>query len=434
MIFSQNEHAWLEDEARVILRQNDRGGYTVPNNSVYPYQWNWDSAFVAMGFALFDPARAWAELERLFEGQWPNGMVPSIVFHGHSDAYYPGPEVWQSGHMPPTTGISQPPVAASAAAFLLNTARSEADQALAGIKLKMLFPKLLASHRWWHEARDLQGSGLVAILHPWESGRDNSPDFDGPLARMEARVSIAHLRKDRTHVNAAERPTDEFYNKVMTLVEEAKALGWRDQEVFAASQFRVVDAGVQLILLKADRDLLALATHLGEHTAAAEIASWLARASAAVEKLRGADGIIRSFDARHGMAAHDITSASFLSLYAGVADANEAEMLARLYRTWKEALRFGVPSLEPSSSAWDKARYWRGPVWPVVNFMIAQGFAAYGFANIAEEIYHDTLGLIAQSGFREYFDPETGEGLGGRDFSWTAAMALVMRREISAGA
>ena len=27
-------------------------------------------------------------------------------------------------------------------------------------------------------------------------------------------------------------------------------------------------------------------------------------------------------------------------------------------------------------------------------------------------------------GFREAFDPRTGEGLGGRDFSWTAAMWL----------
>ena len=31
--------------------RNDRGGYTVPTEGLYPYQWNWDSAFVALGFA-----------------------------------------------------------------------------------------------------------------------------------------------------------------------------------------------------------------------------------------------------------------------------------------------------------------------------------------------------------------------------------------------
>ena len=68
--------------------------YTVPNEKVYPFQWNWDSAFVAMGFAVLDIERAWTELETLFLGQWPDGMVPSIVFHKPATNYYPGPSAW----------------------------------------------------------------------------------------------------------------------------------------------------------------------------------------------------------------------------------------------------------------------------------------------------------------------------------------------------
>ena len=41
----------LIQQAQEILRTNDRGGYTVPTARLYPYQWNWDSAFVALGFA-----------------------------------------------------------------------------------------------------------------------------------------------------------------------------------------------------------------------------------------------------------------------------------------------------------------------------------------------------------------------------------------------
>ncbi|MHC2301071.1 hypothetical protein ACVJBD_005337 [Rhizobium mongolense] len=46
------------DEAKAILAANDRGGYTVPTDRLYPFQWNWDSAFVAMGFAAYDIDRA----------------------------------------------------------------------------------------------------------------------------------------------------------------------------------------------------------------------------------------------------------------------------------------------------------------------------------------------------------------------------------------
>ena len=48
----------LDERAREILIRNDRGGYTVPNGRVYPFQWNWDSAFVSLGFAAMDLDRA----------------------------------------------------------------------------------------------------------------------------------------------------------------------------------------------------------------------------------------------------------------------------------------------------------------------------------------------------------------------------------------
>ena len=102
------------DEAKAILATNDRGGYTVPTEGLYPFQWNWDSAFVAMGFALYDADRAFRELERLVEGQWPDGMIPHIVFHQESDTYFPGPDVWRTRHTVATSGITQPPVFAIA--------------------------------------------------------------------------------------------------------------------------------------------------------------------------------------------------------------------------------------------------------------------------------------------------------------------------------
>ena len=44
-----------------------------------------------MGWATFDEARGFTEVERLLEGQWDDGLVPQIVFHAPSDDYFPGP-------------------------------------------------------------------------------------------------------------------------------------------------------------------------------------------------------------------------------------------------------------------------------------------------------------------------------------------------------
>lgn len=62
----------LDRQAQEILRRNDRGGYTVPTHGLYPFQWNWDSAFVALGFAEFDRDRAWQRSKRWFR---PSGMT-----------------------------------------------------------------------------------------------------------------------------------------------------------------------------------------------------------------------------------------------------------------------------------------------------------------------------------------------------------------------
>ena len=104
----------LDEQARSILKKNDRGGFTIPTARLYPFQWNWDSAFIALGIATMDNERAWQELEMLVEGQAMDGMIPSIIFRNDDDDYFPGPRVWQTNNGQINgTGISQPPVLAS---------------------------------------------------------------------------------------------------------------------------------------------------------------------------------------------------------------------------------------------------------------------------------------------------------------------------------
>ncbi|MHB2167689.1 MGH1-like glycoside hydrolase domain-containing protein [Alsobacter sp. R-9] len=410
----------LDRLARDILVRNDRGGYTVPNEKVYPFQWNWDSAFVAMGFATYDVDRAWQELETLFLGQWDDGMVPSIVFHRPADNYYPGPPAWGTTHEPPTTGISQPPVAATAARVVLAAEDTPASRR----RCAALFPKLFASHRWWHEVRDPDGTGLVTVTHPWETGRDNSPEWDAPLAAVTPTVDVAALRKDKTHVAAAERPTDDFYNRVMTLVQEARALDWDGKAVARTLSLRVCDIGVQSILVRADHDLLWLARTLGFTAEAVQLEAWIDRSTKAFDRLRAPDGTWRSLDLRTGALAPTASSGSFLALYAHVGGREGADRMAAVLDGWASSITYAVPSSDPGAPTYDPCRYWRGPVWLVVNRMICDGFARAGREDVAARIAEQSRALVLRHGLAEYFDPRTGEGLGGRDFTWSAAMWL----------
>ncbi len=408
--------------AREILRGNDRGGYTVPTAALYPYQWNWDSAFVAMGWITFDEPRAWRELERLLEGQWADGMVPHIVFHAPADTYFPGPDVWRTGHSVPTSGITQPAVLATSVRRCLDAAT---DRAGAEARAAAIYPRLVAYHRWWAAARDPGGTGLVGMLHPWESGMDNSPAWDVPFARVSPTPTTPIRRKDTGHVDAGMRPTDDFYRRVIALIDLYASLGWDPSRMWAETPFKVADVALNAILHRAERDLLALAQRFGDPAERGEIADRLHRSRAAIGGLwRASDGIFQPVDLSTGERIPVATSAGFLPLYAGIGDGTVASALAATLHRWKALAPYGVPSTAPDHPGFEPKRYWRGPVWAIVNWMIADGFAAAGETGAANAIRDDTATLVRRHGFAEYFDPTTGDGLGGGSFTWTAAIAL----------
>jgi hypothetical protein len=81
-----------------------------------------------------------------------------------------------------------------------------------------------------------------------------------------------------------------------------------------------------------------------------------------------------------------------------------------------------VASSDLRAPAFDRRRYWRGPVWVNLNWLLARGLRAQGLD--AAGLEATTLELVRSSGMREYFDPLSGESRGADDFSWTAALVL----------
>jgi glycogen debranching enzyme len=419
------ERTLVIDRAVEVLKENDHGTYTVPTKGLYPFQWNWDSCFTALGLAYYDEDRAWTEIETLFAHQWPDGMVPHIVFHVWNDGYFPGPEVWRTGRPVATSGITQPAIAGFAVRRLFERAK---DREQAARRARALLPRIDAWHRWFYENRDPKREGLVAIIHPWESGRDNSIDWDQAFERVPTHGLEPYVRRDTQHADPAHRPTKEQYDRYLWLVQHFRGLGWDNALLHDASPFQIVDPGFNAILVRSCTDLADVALDLGEPAFAASIRARAEKGVRALERLWSEpDQQYLCLDRVTGNLVDSRSIGGLMPVFCAIPPAR-AYSIARTIEKRAANASYIVPSHDPADPRFDSKRYWRGPVWLVVNYLIADGLAAAGETAVAVKITEASLRLIEQSGFAEYYDPHTGEPLGGGRFTWTAAMVLEFLR------
>jgi glycogen debranching enzyme len=417
----------LFQRAAEILKENDRGTYTVPTKGLYPFQWNWDSCLTALGQAQIDEARAWTEITTLFAHQWPDGMVPHIIFHVHDDGYFPGPDVWRTERPVKTSGITQPAVAGFSVKLLFDRAK---DKNLAVAQARALLPKVHQWHRWFFTNRDPHGEGLVAIIHPWESGRDNSIDWDDAFMRVPTEGVEPYERRDLKHADASQRPTQDQYDRYIWLVQHFRNLKWDNSKLHDASPFRIVDPGFNAILIRSCTALADLADALGETVIAAENRAWAKKGVAALEKLwSDRHGQYLCLDRVTGKLIDSASSGGILAVFAGLPKAR-AQAIAKRLEHIAQHSSYLVASHDPEDPRFDSRRYWRGPVWLVVNFMIADGLRSSGETAMADKIVASSLTLIGKGGFAEYYDPLTGAPYGGGRFTWTAAMVLELLRYV----
>jgi Glycosyl hydrolase family 63 C-terminal domain len=428
----------LRRSAENVLRGNDNGGYTVPSRATYPHQWNWDSALAALGWAEFDPDRAWTELETLAGARDEQGMIPHIAFHSRLPdrlngrlrgmltsiarpyaRYLPGPRWWGrrlSADGRRISGITQPPVAATCARLLYERHSDDA-------RARDLLLPLLEWHRLLLEERDPLGMGEPTLIHPWESGRDNAVEWDGPLWRVMPEVTVVH-RRDTDSVDAAERPTDEHYRRFLTLVRRGTALGWPQSRLARCGQFRVLDPGFSAVLARACADHAWLAEQLGEEEMAEESHAASERVAGALRARADSDGLIRAIDLTDQSTLEVTSAGSALAALTPDLRTRELQAVRDLVSVGPLASPFGVRSLDRRHPQRSPRNYWRGPVWTNVTWMCAFALDEQGERAIAAELRRRMLHAAEGGGMREYFVPDSGRGLGARDFAWTAALCL----------
>jgi len=330
--------------AEKILRKNDIGGWTKAAPNLYPHQWSWDSAFIALGLAHLDTRRAARELQTLFAHQWKTGKVPHIVFNSDAPphSYFPGSEHWAcaaaSPDAPPappyTSCLSQPPVHAIAALRIWEAAkrRSEEEIASAWAFLKDIYPKLLSWHRYLLTYRDPEGSGLVTIYHPWGSGTDNSPRWDAALAAVEVSDLPPYPRYDLQHVGSpSQKPTDADYDRYLWLVELIKRAWCDETTIYESHPFLVKDVLSSAILVAANEALLKIAELVEaqeeDHTI---IAAWIVRGRRGLEGCWDPElGLCLDYDLRADRPLQVRTVAGFAPLIAGSLDPGQLGVLLK---------------------------------------------------------------------------------------------------------
>ncbi len=368
------------DRAVGVLRRNDMGGWTRAAPNLYPHQWSWDSAFIAIGLARVNAYRAARELMTLFSGQWANGKVPHIVFNPHAPprSYLLGPEHWAPA-VPtpdapapprPTSGLCQPAVHAIAALRILEAADEVGSGEMADdarMFIGRLYPHLLSWHRYLLTERDPEGSGLVTIYHPWESGTDNLPRWDAALEAVEVGELAPYERYDLQFVDEpSERPTREEYDRYLWLVELLKKVSYNEAEIRRTHLFLVKDVLFSAILVSANEALLEIAARVGApNEEREEMETWISRGR---QGLKGCCdptlNLCLDYDLRADEPVRVRTIAGFAPLIAGEPDRNRHDaLLDALFSPAFAAdprLRWPLPpSTSPKEPRFHPRAYWR---------------------------------------------------------------------------
>lgn len=384
--------------ARQVLERNWREGrtpgglefgYTCPDAEKYPDQFFWDSCFHALAWSRIDPRRAMRELRSLGASQQPSGII------GHT-TFWLGPVrparafTYNLLHRRAfQTATIQPPLLGWVWAEVAERA-GDGRFADEGRAILTRFHEFLVRER-------ADDDGLIGILQPDETGLDATPAYDAPLGwRCHPKIGFLALQafNRRRAYDYRRVVADGGFHATDVLVNTAWILGWqglaRLGEPGAAEHASSLTSALVRRMFDRKAGIFFAEGPCGELL---RVSTWAGMAPLAIDGLPGDVG-------------HRIV--------------NEQLLNPRCY--W---LDYPVPSTAaceptfvPGSDRylWIE-RYWRGPTWLFSTWFVLRGLLRLGYEAQAAHLVDRTLALIRQSGFREYFNPISGEGMGARRFA-----------------
>jgi hypothetical protein len=250
-----------------------------------------------------------------------------------------------------------------------------------------------------HEYLDREradADGLLGILQPDETGLDATPAYDQPLGwRSHPKVGFLALQafNRRRSYDYRRVVADGGFHATDVLVNTAWVLGWEG---------------------------LARLGHPGAAARAEQLTAALVRRlfdrKAGIFFAEGPDGERLRVSTWAGLAPLALDR---LPADVGRRIADEHLLNPRCF--W---LDYPVPSTAACEPAFVPGsdrylwieRYWRGPTWLFSTWFVQRGLMRLGYEAESAHLADRTMALVRQSGFREYFNPNTGEGMGAQNF------------------
>ena len=398
----------LELAAQDILLGNLRRGtaewngqeyrFVVPSLTGYPFQWFWDSCFHAIALIHIDLNQAKAELDTLMSAALTNGFIPHIIFWESEKRDYFLSRNLVATINPNFSSTIQPPILAYAVERVYHATGDEAF-------LQRSLPVLVKYYRWLKENRDPDDDGLLAIIQPEEAGTDCSPKYDEILGLTDL----------------SNKGFIEALNKIYSSYELIRS---DETGMLNADVFHVEDVLVNSIYALG---LQSLARLLGNSIESLEFRD---DASKTMESLVNKcwDVDTEAFLDLNGLQEIPNRTVTISSLMPIILPDLSPDIVKRLVEKWIISedhfwLPYPLPSVPASNSKFipgdPHGFIWRGPSWINTNWFITKGLKLHGYQELADDISAKSLACIQKSGFREYYNPYTGEGLGAKNFGWS---------------
>jgi len=373
----------------MLLAQWMPEGYTAPNNTVYPWQWLWDSCFhTIVWLELGDDERALREVTHALSAQDDeSGFVPHMNYERGPDTHA---DFWGRRG---ASSITQPP--------MFGHAIAECVRQGVGVPAELIeraFRGLAFLLR--RRARHL-GSGLVLLAHPWESGADDSPRWDD-------------LCPDGVS-------PENWYRRKGELV--ASIVRSRSGAPIANPSCIVASTGFNALIAFNAYELLTIAGDDRMRGEADELVEQLDRRwdgglSSWIDagETEGGSGRVRTLDALLPLLVTRDESAR-VRTHRALCDPSEY------------GAAFGPCGVHRGEAVFSPNTYWRGPTWPQLNYLCWLAARRAGDAEVSQRIARQTVEGALRSELAEYWEPDTAHGLGAIPQSWTG-LALVMARTI----
>jgi glycogen debranching enzyme len=312
---------------------------------------------------------------------------------------------------PHMSALIQPPFAAQA---LLRLHEAGSDRVFLG----ELYARVRRYHEWLARNRDFDGDGLLTIVSPFESGMDWKASYD-PAIRGAPGATPRRLFLSR------------YFWRTVAIDWHNFARGYDLARIRRRARFLVKDAGFNSAYAL-DREAMAtLAPLAGDDPA--PFLERRARVGAAILRLLHDERDEAFYDVQEPGARklRVLTPTIFFPLALEEVGAELAERI--LERHFDDAREFAtaapLPTAAVSEPAFDPGAsgyLWRGPTWALPNWFLYRALRRRGFGRRAERLRLALRRGVERSGFREYYDPFTGQGYGARDFTWSGLLTEML--------